>query len=56
MSDESRPPGGALRLARVAGVPVYLDRTWLLLGAFLAWTGWQAGRDLGTGTAVVYAV
>ena len=49
MSDEL-PPAGALRLARVAGVPVYLDRTWLLLGAFVAWTGWQAGRDLGTGT------
>ena len=55
MSDESRPPGGALRLARVAGVPVYLDRTWLLLAAFIAWTGWQAGRDLGTGTAIAYA-
>ena len=40
MSDES-PPAGALRLARVAGVPVYLDRTWLFLGAFVAWTGWQ---------------
>ena len=43
MSDEL-PPAGALRLARVAGVPVYLDRTWLLLGAFVAWTGWQAGQ------------
>ena len=40
MSDELAP-AGALRLARVAGVPVYLDRTWLLLGAFVAWTGWQ---------------
>ena len=48
----SLPPAGALRLARVAGVPVYLDRTWLILGAFVAWTGWQAGRDLGTGTAL----
>ena len=55
MSDEL-PPTGALRLARVAGVPVYLDRTWLLLGAFVAYTGWQAGRDLGTGTAIAYAV
>ena len=55
MSDEL-PPAGALRLARVAGVPVYLDRTWLILGAFVAWTGWQAGRDLGTGTALAYAV
>ncbi len=43
MSDEP-PPAGALRLARVAGVPVYLDRTWLLLGAFVAWTGWQSGQ------------
>ena len=43
MSDEL-PPAGALRLARVAGVPVYLDRTWLLLGAFVAWTGWQNGQ------------
>jgi len=55
MSDESAP-AGALRLASVAGVPVYLDRTWLLLGAFVAWTGWQAGSDLGTGTALAYAV
>jgi Zn-dependent protease len=55
MSDEL-PPAGALRVARVAGVPVYLDRTWLILGAFVAWTGWQAGRDLGTGTALAYAV
>ena len=55
MSDE-KAPAGAIRLARVAGVPVYLDRTWLLLAAFIAWTGWQAGRDLGTGTALAYAV
>lgn len=54
MSDEQAPPG-ALRLARVAGVPVYIDRTWLLLAAFIAWTGWQSGRDLGTGTAIAYA-
>lgn len=55
MSDEL-PPAGALRLARVAGVPVYLDRTWLLLGAFVAWTGWQNARDLGTGGALASAV
>lgn len=55
MSDP-QPPRGALRLARVAGVPVYLDRTWLLLAAFIAWTGWQAGSDFGTGTALAYAV
>ena len=56
MSVESRTPAGALRLARVAGVPVYLDRTWLLLAGFIAWTGWQAGRDLGTATALAYAL
>jgi Zn-dependent protease len=55
MSDESAP-AGALRLASVGGVPVYLDRTWLLLAAFIAWTGWQAGSDLGTGTAAAYAI
>jgi Zn-dependent protease len=55
MSDESRAPAGALRLGRVAGVPVYLDRTWLFLAAFIAWTGWRAGRDLGTGMAFAYA-
>jgi Zn-dependent protease len=49
MSDE-QPPAGTLRLGRVAGVPVYLDRTWLLLGAFVAWTGWQSGQNLGDGT------
>lgn len=57
MSDEL-PPTGALRLARVAGVPVYLDRTWLILGAFVAWTGWQNGQNLGGGvaTTAAYAV
>ncbi len=50
------PPSGALRLGRVAGVPVYLDRTWLLLGALVAWTGWQSGRGLGIGTQVAYAL
>ena len=55
MSDEL-PPAGALRLARVAGVPVYLDRTWLLLGAFVAWTGWRNASDLGTGGALAAAV
>ncbi len=55
MSVQPRPPAGAVRLGRVAGVPVYLDRTWLFLAAFIAWTGWQAGRDLGTGGALAYA-
>lgn len=55
MSDAPPPPSGALRLGAVAGVPVYLDRTWLLLAAFVAWSGWTSGRDLGTGTALAYA-
>src|SRR5688500_13055079 len=55
MSDESRSPAGAVRLGRVAGVPVPLARPWLFLAAFIAWTGGQAGRDLGRGTAVAYA-
>jgi Zn-dependent protease len=56
MSDP-QPPSGSIRLARVAGVPVYLDRTWLILGAFIAWTGWRSGGDLGftSGTALAYA-
>lgn len=54
MSDEN-PPAGALRVARVAGVPVYLDRTWLLLALFIAWTGWSAGEGLGTGLALAFA-
>lgn len=54
MSDQ-QPPAGALRLARVAGVPIYLDRTWLLLAAFVAWTGWRNASDLGTGGALAAA-
>jgi len=52
---QSPPPRGSLQVARVAGVPVYIGRGWLLLAAFVAWTGWSNNRDLGTGTAVVYA-
>ncbi|MGL4176149.1 MAG: site-2 protease family protein [Dermatophilaceae bacterium] len=55
MSASPPPPAGALRLGSVTGVPVYLDRTWLLLGAFIAWSGWTTGRSLGTGTALAYA-
>ncbi len=50
------PPAGALRIGGVAGVPVYLDRTWLVLAAVVAWTGWQAGQGLGSGTQVAYAL
>lgn len=56
MSTSPAPPPGALRIGRVAGVPVFVDRTWLVLAVFVAWSGWQAGRDLGAGTAVAYAV
>lgn len=49
------PPRGAVRVARVAGVPVYIGRGWLILAAFVAWTGWSNNRDLETGTAIAYA-
>ena len=52
----SQPPAGALRLARVAGVPVYLDRSWLVLAAILLWVGWSSAEGLGAGTQVAYAV
>ena len=52
---EPPPPKGAVRVARVAGVPVYIGRGWLLLAAFVAWTGWSNNRDLSTGTAIAYA-
>ncbi|MGL4743917.1 MAG: site-2 protease family protein [Dermatophilaceae bacterium] len=55
MSAVPSPPAGAVRLGSITGVPVYLDRTWLLLGAFIAWSGWSTGRILGTGTALAYA-
>jgi Zn-dependent protease len=50
------PPAGALRIGGVAGVPIYLDRTWLVLALLVAWTGWQAGQGLDTGTQVAYAL
>lgn len=52
---EPPAPKGAVRVARVAGVPVYVGRGWLLLAAFVAWSGWSTNRDLPTGTAVAYA-
>ncbi|MGL5865720.1 MAG: site-2 protease family protein [Dermatophilaceae bacterium] len=55
MSASPPPPTGAVRLGSVMGVPVYLDRTWLLLAAFIAWSGWSSGRSFGTGTAIAYA-
>ena len=56
MSTSPPEPAGALRIGRVAGVPVFLDRTWLLLAAFFAYTGFQSGRSEGTAVAVAYAV
>lgn len=56
MSTSPPAPTGALRIGRVAGVPVYLDRTWLLLAALFAFTGFQAGQGRGTGVAVGFAV
>ncbi|MBM6405823.1 hypothetical protein JQN72_16385 [Phycicoccus sp. CSK15P-2] len=55
MSTAPPAPPGALRLGRVAGVPVFLDRTWLLLAVVIAFLGWQAGSGLGTGYALAYA-
>lgn len=55
MSTTPQAPAGALRLGSVAGVPVFIDRTWLLLTAFVAWTGWQAGSGLGAGFGLGYA-
>ncbi len=56
MSTSPPEPAGALRIGRVAGVPVFLDRTWLLLAAFFAYSGFQSGRSQGTAVAVAYAV
>lgn len=57
MSNPSQAPAGALRIGGVAGVPVYLDRTWLILAVFIAVTGYQSGSatDYGQGFAVAYA-
>ncbi|NHA68935.1 site-2 protease family protein [Phycicoccus flavus] len=55
MSTSPQAPAGALRIGGVSGVPVYLDRTWLILGAFIAFTGYRAGVERGTGFAVAYA-
>ncbi len=56
MSTSPPAPTGALRIGSVAGVPVYLDRTWLLLAALFAYTGFQAGQGRGTDVAIGFAV
>ncbi|WP_299448058.1 site-2 protease family protein [uncultured Phycicoccus sp.] len=55
MSTSSQAPRGALRIGGVAGVPIYLDRTWLFLAAFIAFTGYQTGAVNGQGFALAYA-
>ncbi|MGG5257140.1 site-2 protease family protein [Phycicoccus avicenniae] len=55
MSTSPPAPTGALRIASVAGVPVYLERTWLLLAALFAYTGFQSGQGRGTEIAVAFA-
>ena len=55
MSTPPQAPAGAVRLATVSGVPVFLDRTWLILGAFIAWQGYQIGSARGSGFGVAYA-
>jgi Zn-dependent protease len=56
MSTAPAAPTGAVRIGTVAGVPIYLDRTWLILALVIAWTGWQSARGLGTGMQVAYAL
>lgn len=55
MSTSPQAPKGALRIGRAAGVPIYLDRTWLFLAAFIAFTGYQTGAVNGQGFALAYA-
>ncbi len=56
MSTAHQPPTGAVRIARVAGVPVYLDRTWVILGLLVLWVGWTTAEGLDTGVRVGYAL
>lgn len=55
MSTPSESPAGAVRLGAVSGVPVFLDRTWLVLAAFIAFQGYQIGAANGQGFGVAYA-
>jgi Zn-dependent protease len=56
MPTTPQAPSGALRIGRVAGVPVFLDRSWVLLGLLVLWVGWNTADGLGTTTQVAYAV
>ena len=56
MSTAQPAPTGAVRIARVAGVPVYLDRTWVLLGLLVLWLGWSTAASLSTATRAAYAL
>jgi Zn-dependent protease len=55
MSTSPPAPRGALRIGSVAGVPIFLDRTWLILAVFIAFTGYQSADGLGQGFAAAYA-
>lgn len=55
MSTSPQAPAGALRIGGVAGVPIYLDRTWLFLAAFIAFSGYRTGEANGPGYALAYA-
>lgn len=55
MSSAPEAPRGALRIGAVAGVPVYLERTWLVLAVLIAVLGYQSGAVRGPQTAVAYA-
>jgi Zn-dependent protease len=56
MPTAPQAPTGAVRIARVVGVPVYLDRTWVVLGVLVLWVGWSAAPGLDTATRAAYAL
>lgn len=55
MSTSPPAPAGSVRLGRVATVPVYLDRTWLILAVLVAFQGYRAGSVNGPTYGVAYA-
>ena len=56
MSTAQPAPTGAVRIGGVAGVPVYLDRTWVVLGLLVLWVGWTTAAGFDTGLRVAYAL